>query len=246
MYGFRARWGALAIGTASLLACGPAEKDTTEKEDAVAVPTAMGLAPIAYKQVEDNLQHDTLLIQTTFDLGDGTFVMVASHVQDTFEGLRLYRYRPGINGAPEMLAISNPGYDSWTMLPTFFGDDPKATNDLWVLANFGERESWGQKVMRLGKGFTDIGFLDLAYPERMTEDGVPRLKRNNIAPYMRMHAAGDSTVFTFDCDSVFVYDDLNGSYDIVLPAASVWCIHREGQGLSLWINGEERVIRDPI
>jgi DNA-binding MarR family transcriptional regulator len=37
-----------------------------------------GSAPFAFRAIEDNLRHDTLLIQTTFDLGDSTFVMVAS------------------------------------------------------------------------------------------------------------------------------------------------------------------------
>ena len=55
-----------------------------------------------------------------------------------------------------MMAISSPAYDSWTMLPTFFPiDTARPTDAMWVLANFGEKESWGQKLLWLDEDFTE-------------------------------------------------------------------------------------------
>ncbi len=205
-----------------------------------------GAAPHEFAQLEDNLQHDTLLIQTTFDLGDSTFVMVASNTAETFEGLRLYRYRFQADSAVELMAVSSPAYDSWTMLPTFFPLDGATPEDgLWVLANFGEKESWGQKLLWLDREFTDTGFLEVAFPERVMEDDTLRLKRRNIGPYTRVEHRQDSTYFRFACDSVFLYDDQAGLVDHVFPASAVhFTFHWDG-GLVLWINGEARALRKP-
>lgn len=203
-----------------------------------------GRSAFAYPALEDNVKHDTLLIQTTFDMGDGTCVMVASAVEDTFEGLRLYRYRARPDSSAEVIAVSSPAYDSWTMLPRFFGRDSTATDDLWVLANFGEKESWGQKLLRLDTAFHDLAFMDAARPERVLEDDTLRLKRRDIAPYVRFETHGDTLWFRFACDSVYLYDDQAGGYDRILPAASVrytW----DPSGLLLWVNGEPRPVRQP-
>jgi hypothetical protein len=226
-----------------LSACGgkPSTDRTVQSTEPI-----KGQAPFVFAQVDDNIRHDTLLIQTTFDLGDSTYIMVASNVEETFEGLRLYRYRFfGPDSAFEMMAVSTPAYDSWTMLPTFFGTDSTDTHALWVLANFGEKESWGQKLLWLDWDFTDMGFLEVALPERVMEEDTLRLKRRNIGPFTRVEERQDSTYFRFACDSVFLYDDQAGSVDQVLPSSAVhYTFHRDG-GLVLWINGEARALRKP-
>jgi hypothetical protein len=180
----------------------------------------------------------------TFDLQDGSFMMVASHMEDTFEGLRLYRYRFEPDSAVHMLAVSPPAYDSWTMLPTFFPVDPKAPHGAqWITANFGEKESWGQKLLRLDGGFEDIGFLDIAKPEREMEDDTLRLKRRNIGPSTRVEAHGDTTVFTFICDSVYLYDDQNGHTDLVVPATTIHYTFHPSEGLALWLRGYKRLVK---
>lgn len=220
----------------------PSEPSSAAVTTPVTVP-ANG-APIPYPQVVDNVRHDTLLIQTTFDLQDGTFIMVASNTSETFEGLRLLRYRLLPDSAADVIAVSAPAYDSWTMLPSFFRTSGPANEHL-VLANFGERESWGQKFMRLEEGFTDLGFLDVALPERIVEDGTLVLKRRNIGPYTRMSTRGDSTVITFETDSVFLYEDINGNMDVVLPAAQVRYT-MDGSGvLLLWVNGAHGTVPTP-
>ena len=180
----------------------------------------------------------------TFDMGDGSFIMVASNVEETFEGLRMYHYRFAPDSAVDMLATSKPGYDSWTMLPTFFPADTTA-DAMWILANIGERESWGQKLVRFGSRFEDMGFLDAALPERSVEDDTLRLKRRSIAPSIRVEERNDTTYFRFACDSVFLYDDQAGSYDVVLPAQHVFFTFEPSEGLAIWVNGQKRLVKQP-
>ncbi|MBK8498598.1 MAG: hypothetical protein IPL52_07220 [Flavobacteriales bacterium] len=231
----------LGVVVASIaVACGePAPAPVQE-------PVLPGHAPFPFATIDDNIEHDTLLIHVTFDLGDSTFVMVAQNVADTFEGLRLYRYRFSADSTVEMIAVSPPAYDSWTMLPTFFPMDNLHPSDaMWVLANFGEKESWGQKLLLLDWEFMDMGFLDIALPERTMEDDTLRLKRRNIAPFMRYQESGDTAVFRFACDSVFLYDDQAGVLDQVLYAARVrYTFHRD-EGLVLWLDGSKRPVKKP-
>lgn len=191
---------------------------------------------VEFKALPDNIRHDTLLVQTTFDLGDGSFVMVASNVNETFEGLRLYRYTLLPDSNARVIAHSRPAFDSWTMFPTFFRapDDPKA---LIVLANFGEKQSWGQKVMRLdSSGFHDIGFLDVGRPERVTEGDSSTTRVASIAPHTIISARQDGLWFTFDCDSLHVYDDLRGGLDVIIASKRV--AYRSGSGgFELGIDG---------
>lgn len=186
--------------------------------------------------IDDNIRHDTLLIQVTFDLGDGTYLMVASHGDESFEGLRLYRYTLLPDSNAILIAASAPAYDSWTMLPTFFHsrNDP---GSYIVLANFGERQSWGQKVMRLDStGFTDLGFIDAAYPERVSDGDSSWTRLGNIAPYISIRGSVSDLDFSFSCDSLHLFDDLRGNTDARLRADRVH--YRLGKdGLALGIDG---------
>ncbi len=195
------------------------------------------LEQIHFPQVADNIQHDTLAIQTTFDLGDGTFVMVAANVEEPEEqkkGLRLYRYRAMPDSSAAIVSVSPPAYDSWTMLPTFFAIGPKT----WiVLANFGEKESWGQLVLRLdSSGFARVGFLEAVLPTRVVETDSAYLRRTSIAPFVRISAHEPLTV-EFASDSVYIYDDGAGGRDYMIPSAdvsfvldsAVFRLHRAGE-----------------
>jgi hypothetical protein len=170
--------------------------------------------------------------------------MVASNIEETFEGLRLYRYRFTADSTVEMIAVSPPAYDSWTMLPTFFIGDK---GSLWVLANFGEKESWGQKLLWLDQVFVDNGFIDAALPERVMEDDTLRLKRRNIAPFTHVlkHPEEDTVFFTFTCDSVYLYNDQQGRHDIIVPASAVRYTFHYNEGLALWLNGRKTLVKKP-
>ncbi len=202
-----------------------------------------GLPPLDIPLEADNVRHDTLLIQATFSLGDGTWLMVASNRSETFEGLRLYRYRANPDSSAQVLAVSPPGYDSWTMLPTFFAPEGSATK--WMLANFGERESWGQKLIKLDSSFHDLGFLDAAAAQWVEEDGKRVRKRRNIAPFARLELMGDSIWIRFACDSVYLYDDHAGHFDTTLPAKRLRYLHTAQEGLSLWLDDEKRLVKSP-
>jgi len=203
-----------------------------------------GAKPTIFAALDDNIRHDTLLIQTTFDMGDGTFVMVAGNVEPKFEGIRLVRYKLLPDSNAQVISYSSGGYDSWTMLPTFFAiPDPPGTH--LILANFGERESWGQKLMFMDSTFTDLGFLDVAYPEHITEGDSTFMKRTNIAPFGRLALHSDTAVFTFECDSVFLYDDMAGHNDLIVPAHTIRYTYHPETGLEIWQNGQRRAVKQP-
>ena len=201
------------------------------------------LERVNFPQVADNVRHDTLVIQTTFDMGDGTFLMVASSVPETFEGLRLFHYELLPDSNAGIIARSAPAYDSWTMLPTFFAK-PGDSTSMIVLANFGEKQSWGQKVMRLDRrppttdksGFTDLGFLEVALHVRIVESDSSYLRRENIAPFVRC-TNGDPATFEFARDSVYLYDDGRAGRDYIIAADRVK-YQQQGDGLVMWIDGE--------
>ena len=202
------------------------------------------LEQIHFPQVADNIQHDTLAIQTTFDLGDGTFVMVAANAEETFEGLRLYRYELLPDSNAKIIAASAPAYDSWTMFPTFFGKPGDSTSYV-VLANFGEKQSWGQKMMLLDKsGFSDRGFLEAARPVRVVEPDTAYLKRESIAPSVRWTHA-DLRAFEFAGDSVYLYDDGKGGQDYVIAADRLKC-QQNGNAIQLWIDGAATAKADSV
>ena len=90
-----------------------------------------------------------------------------------------------------------------------------------------------------------MGFLDVAYPERVLEDDTLRLKRRGIGPYTRMSEVGDTTVFTFVCDSVFLYDDQAGHADQMVAARTVYFTYHREEGLAIWVNGEKRLVKKP-
>lgn len=229
--------------SAFLIFLGACGTPTAEKEPNTPA-IEHGARPVVFSALDDNIRHDTLLIQTTFDMGDGTFVMVAGNVEPKFEGIRLYRYKVLPDSNARILASSNGGYDSWTMLPTFFSI-PNPPGTYLILANFGERESWGQKLMFMDSTFTDLGFLDVAFPEHMVEDDSAYVKRTNIAPYGRLALHGDTAVFTFECDSLFVYDDMAGHNDIIVPAAGIRYTYHPETGLEIWHNGQRSVVKQP-
>jgi hypothetical protein len=222
------------------VACNPTAPEV-EVQRAMPIAAAAG-GPIPYAEVADNVRHDTLLIQVTFELPGSHFIMVASNMEENFEGLRLYYYTLGPDSSANIKAFSSPAYDSWTMLPTLFAD-PKDSSRHIILANFGERDSWGQKVMALGEQFTDMGFIDVAYPEYVQEEDTAYRKLRNIAPYTRCFPEGSGLRFEFVCDSLYLYDDLRGGLDRTLPSSAVRYTWDAVTEITLWVNGEARQVQ---
>jgi len=230
------------LAMAGLMACGDPPPPAPTPVPKAQIPGGVVPFPV----IEDNIQHDTLLVQVTFDLGAGNYLMVASHVEETHEGLRLYRYRlEGREQVPIIQASSSPGYDSWTLLPTYF-EHPIQDSAYILLANMGERNSWGQKVLSMNDRFSDLGFLDVALPERITEGDSAYIRLRNIGPETRCTLEGEGLAFQFVCDSLYLYDDLRGNMDIVVPANWVRYTWDPQQGMVLWYQGEARTNAAPL
>ena len=242
-----------------LLACGEKPRSAPEIDainETVPVPIEdpdRTFGPLSFEQVDDNIAHDTLFIQTTFKLPDSSFVMVAMNkaedpTEDQMErvaGLRLVHYRIDRKGEPEMLAYSSPAYDSWTMFPTFF-PDPINEGAYIILANFGERNSWGQRVIRFGdQGFTDLGYLDIAAIEHNGEGDEAEVKLRNIGPHTRIGAIENEIIISFELDEMLLYDDLRGGLEQPIKAGRVQYRWSEAEGMLLYIDGEARREEQP-
>src|SRR5690606_7087535 len=240
-------------------ACGEKPQPATETEvinEPVSVPIDKPdrtFAPLSFEQVDDNIAHDSLFIQTTFKLPDGSFVMVAMNkaedpTEDQIErvaGLRLVHYRIDDDSEPEMLAYSSPAFDSWTMFPTFF-NDPLNEGSYIILANFGERNSWGQKAIRFNdQGFRDLGYLDVAAIERDGEGEETEMKLRNIGPHTRIGALGNEIVFSFELDELLLYDDLRGALEQPIQADRVQYRWNDAVGMLLYVDGEPRHEQQP-
>jgi hypothetical protein len=221
-----------------------------KEQDVPRVPAEASLhLPLDVPQVEDNLAHDSLVIQTTFALEDGSFIMVASHAQteerldagDRNAGLRLYRYRLMADGKAEVMAASSSAHDSWTMFPTFFRD-PHRPDARLILANFGARDSWGQRVLRMTpQGFEDIGFMQVAALERVAGDEGEELRARNVASYARVTVDADGWRIRFGTPELILFDDLRGGTDVPMAGTRVHYRWSPGSGLVLYVDDEARL-----
>lgn len=231
--------GPMGFVTFVAISCGGgAEQGATSTPTAVAeVDTGIVWQRVELPGLPDNVRHDTLLIQTTFDLGSGNFLMVASNVDETREGVRLYLYRPDADSSAQVLAASKPGYDSATMFPTFF--QCADTSQGWViLANMGERESWWQEAFWLKDAtFNYLGNIGAAQRDWKSDGDSTWSWRTNIGP--RAVVSGGNGVFNvrFSGDSLMLNEDGLGGIDVMYPTARVSFGCAEGHS-TLLIDGK--------
>jgi hypothetical protein len=221
----------------------PAAVTTTPAPDSTAALPVWKVLDLPI--LPDNVRHDTLLVHTTYDLGDGLFLMAAQNNNYNKEGIRLYLYRAKADSSAEILAWSKPGYDSETMLPTFFTNGNKA-DGLVITANMGERQSWGQEAFWLkDKTIRSLDFLDVAVRGWKTVDDSTYQFRSSIAPRTEVRGGGGAFQFSFTGDSLQLYDDLQGHMEVMLPASAVR--YRTGEGKpTLIINGQPVVPAEAI
>lgn len=213
--------------------------------DAIAVQGMKQYAPLDLPNLEDNVRGDSLLVYTTHRIAANRFIMAARNKEETREGLRLYLYEPRPDSTADVLAVSAPAYDSEVMLPAFFSTGDSA-DGIVVLANFGGKESWGQKVFWLkDHAFHDLGWIDVAHREWRTVDGQTEQRRTNIAPYTQVSGQDGRFFFTFTGDSLQLYDDLEGQMERMFPASSVAYRH-EGGHMTLLVDGKPRLPAAPL
>lgn len=204
-----------------------------------AIPGAKEFTRLDLPNLDDNVRNDTLLIYTTHQLPDGTFLMAAKNVEDNREGLRLIQYRPLPDSSAQVLAVSKPAYDSAVMLPTYFTTGDTA-DGIIILANYGERESWGQNVFWLKDGrLKDLGWIDVG--ERGWKEDTDSMQqwRTSIAPRTEVRGADGKFDFTFTGDSVQLYDDQQGHQEVMLPVDRIRYRY-DGAEMLLVIDGAPR------
>lgn len=222
-----------------IIGCGhgpDASTDTSSTEPVLTTAPLPAWTRLDLPILADNVRHDTLLVHTTYDLGEGLFLMAAQNNNYNKEGIRLYLYRPKADSSAEIIAWSKPGYDSETMLPTFFTSGDKA-GGLVVIANMGERQSWGQEAFWVkDNAIKSLGFLDVAVRDWKTVDDSTYQFRTSIAPRTLVSGANGVFDLTFSGDSLQLYDDLQGHSEVMLPASAVR--YRYENGWTLWLNGK--------
>lgn len=229
----------LFLSLGALMACGGGGK---RPAPAVAAFDTTGMGNswrrLDLPVLDDNVRHDTLLIHTTYALGHGLFLMAARNKEDTRDGLRLYLYRPKADSSADVIASSSPGYDSYTLLPTFFAGADTA-DGFFILANEGEKQSWGQKLFWLkGRRFTDMGFLDVALRGWQTRDDSTYQWRTSIAMNAAITKVGpDEFQVRFTGDSLQLYDDLRGGSEVMFPSSAIMYDCRPGKCV-LYVRGE--------
>ena len=207
--------------------------------------SAKNYALLDLPNLDDNVKGDTLLVYTTHQVGNDLFVMAAKNKEDKREGLRLYLYTPRPDSTADVLAVSAPAYDSSTMLPTYFTTSDTA-DGMVILANFGEKESWGQKVFWLkGHEFRDLGWLDVAHREWKTRDDSTVQWRTNIAPFARVQGRNDQFKITFTGDSLQLFDDLAGNQERMFATGRI-AYRYDGRQMVLYEDGQERLPKHPL
>ncbi|MBK9289503.1 MAG: hypothetical protein IPN38_17965, partial [Flavobacteriales bacterium] len=141
------------------------------------------------------------------------------------------------DSSAEILACSKPGYDSETMLPTFFTNGNKA-DGLVIIANMGERQSWGQEVFRLKDNATEeLGprCRRARGGRRWTTAPTSSARASHRGPKCAEATAPSCSASTGD--SLQLYDDQQGQMEVMLPAIAVR--YRAGEGkATLIINGK--------
>ena len=206
-----------------LVACGESADPQDKKVESIEqieIPEG-SYERISLMPIEDHFELDSILIHNTYELKEGEFMIVSRPSEESFKGLQMHLYRLQ-DSIPIVSSSSVPAYDSWIYLPTFFVSEDQL--DTLILAELGERESWGCRLLRIEDGqFKDLGFIDVAlrdskFDEEL-EDDVMVLK--TIAPFTNILSVSNGLSITFASDSVHVFDDQNGGLDILYPAAAV-------------------------
>ena len=205
------------------IACGEepvTDEETTEKEPSSGVLDGT-YERIALMPIEDHFELDSILIHNTYELSIGHFMMVARATEESFTGLQMHLYTLK-DSLPIISASSTPAYDSWIYLPTFFVSPDQ--QDTLLLAEIGERESWGARLLRIEDGvFEDLGFIDIALRDKKFDEELEKdvMFLKSVASNTSIREIGEDLIVSFGPEPLHIYDDQLGNSDTLYPADHV-------------------------
>lgn len=228
----------MALLALSMSACGSADPTTTDESASTQAPARQDMTAKADKRIKGLPQFDSEFIKvdyTEVDLDPGNdslwyhlvldipgdaHLAVAQPLQESNRrGVRMQLLLADTDTSFRALTESSPGYDSAMLFPTFFVD---AHGRHIILADTGERESWGQKVYLLDQGvFTDLGFIDVGLPMQGPDnaDADADIIPKNIAPVVRLDLDGKGGIdFRFETEEIILFDDTQGHLDTLVRA----------------------------
>ena len=164
---------------------------------------------------------DSIIYQSLFAWNE-QLIGIASPTNDDIgkRGLRLQLLEMNEDSSLTLINQSSYGYDSRTFFPSFF----KISNRKFVLVNTGERESWGNKIMELKDNeFIDMGFIDAATAKSNGSSNAEEAKyrHGNIAEIAQFNEYAGGIEINFIGDSVVLFDDGNGGYDLIRGANQI-------------------------
>ncbi len=112
-----------------------------------------------------------------------------------------------------LISQTERSFDGLVFYPTFF----RVSERVFILANTGAMESWGNKIFELkGTEFINMGFIDAASVEPNQDDDEQEYYHRNIAKNATFTLQDKSIKINFQGDSIVLFDDQKGAYDLIL------------------------------
>jgi|GEM_PF-6889520 len=175
---------------------------------------------IDFPEVDVDPGNDSLWYHLVLDIPGDKWLAVAQPTnENNRRGIRMQLMSMNVDSTFSVHTESSPGYDSAKLFPTFFKD---AQGRLIILADTGERQSWGQKVYLLNnERFEDLGFLDVGTVAYTEEDGQQILAPTTIAERVTIEQTKKGLEFRFSGKDLVLFDDGKGNLDTIIDASSI-------------------------
>lgn len=175
---------------------------------------------VIYEELDLDPGNDSLWYHLVIDIpGDLHLAVAQPTSDDNRRGVRFQLLKEGQDSTFHCETESSPGFDSAKLYPSFFSND---MGQHIILADTGERDSWGQKVYLLVENkFYDLGFIDVGsvnYDEDQ-ETLEQSLSPQSIAKNVTISSDANGYRFTFDLEEFVLYDDQKGNLNQIVPSS---------------------------
>jgi len=205
-----------SLFTLVLLSCGgPTGQEALEAEKRSSIVGPF--TPVSYTELELDPGNDSLWYHLVLDIpGDLDFAIAQPTEETNRFGIRFQLLDNKADGTFECKGESSPAYDSAKLFPTFFKNQ---AGQHIILADTGEKVSWGQKVYLLDNGtFYDLGFIDMGtvdYATNLESDSL-ELSPQSIAPRLKIEDSKKGLEFRVDGETMVLYDNGKGKLNQVV------------------------------